>query len=130
MKTMFRFATLLVVLAVSASAAPGQTAATVRVMREKLTHSQKILEAILTSDYAALERHSADLAHLTESDGWAVLKGPEYVRQSAAFVRAAGDLVEAAKRRDLDAAALDYVSLTLKCFECHRYVKNSRIAVR
>lgn len=61
-----------------------------------------------------------------------MLKSPEYVQPSAAFVRAAEDLVEAAKHRDIDAAALDYVSLALKCFECHRYVnvKNSRIATR
>ena len=86
-------------------------------------HDQRLL---------ALERHSTDLARLTESQRWLVLKSPEYVQPSAAFVRAAEDLVEAAKHRDIDAAALDYVSLALKCFECHRYVnvKNSRIATR
>ena len=130
MNTSFRLATILVLLALSGSAAPGQTVATGRVMREKLTDAQKILEAIMTSDYALLERYSADLARLTQTQAWSVLKSPEYARQSAVFVQAAEDLADAAKRRDLDAAAARYVTLTLTCFECHRYVKNSRIAMR
>jgi hypothetical protein len=57
-----------------------------------------------------------------------VLKTPEYSRQSEAFVRATEDLVAAAKHRDLDLAAMHYVSLTMSCYQCHRYVKNARIA--
>ena len=130
MKTSFRLATILVLLALSGSAAPGQTVATGRVMREKLTDAQKILEALMTSDYMTLERHSADLARLTQTQAWSVLKSPEYARQSSAFVQAAEDLVDAAKRRDLDAAAMHFMTTTQTCFECHRYVKNSRIVTR
>jgi cytochrome c556 len=60
--------------------------------------------------------------------GWSVLEGPEYQRQSAAFLRATRDLVEAAKGRDLDAAANHYTTLTMACYQCHRYMKNARIA--
>ena len=124
----FRLSVILVLLALWGSAAPAQTPALGRVMREKLTHSQKILEAIMTSDFAALETHSAALTRVTQSSAWSVLKSPEYSRQSSAFLGAAQDLVEAAKQRDLDAAAEHYVSLTLACFRCHRYMKNARIA--
>ena len=130
MKTLIRFATILVLLALSGSPAPGQTVATGRVMREKLTDAQKILEAIMTSDYALLDRYSSDLARLTQTQAWSVLKSPEYARQSVAFVQAAEDLADAAKRRDLDAAAMHYMTMTQTCFECHRYVKNSRIVTR
>jgi hypothetical protein len=131
LKTSFRFVSILVVLAMSAgSAAPGQTAGTARLMREKLTHSQKILEAIMTSDFAALEQHSVALARATESPAWSVLKSHEYQQQSTAFLRAIQDLVEAAKQRDLDAAGLDYVSMTLTCLQCHRSIRNARIAAR
>jgi hypothetical protein len=40
-------------------------------------------------------------------------------KQSQAFVRAAEDLVEAARRKDGDAAPLAYVSMTLTCMRCH-----------
>ena len=117
-------------LAGSVAAVPAQTPDTGRLMREKLTHSQKILEAIMTSDFASLQRESAALVRATELPAWSVLKSPEYLRQSAAFVRANQDLQDAAKARDLDAAALDYVALTLTCFQCHKHIKGIRIAAR
>ena len=115
-------------VALAAASAPAQTRATGQVMRDKLTHSQKALEAIMTSDYAALDRESAELVRATELPAWSVLKSPEYLRQSAAFVRATQDLRDAAKARDLDAAAMSYVSLTLSCFQCHKHIKGARIA--
>ena len=128
MKAFIGLIPILVWFAMAGSAAYGQTTATGRVMRMKLTHSQRILEAILTSDFALLQRESAALARATELPGWSVLNSPEYQRQSAAFLRATRDLIEAAKERDLDAAATDYTALTMSCYQCHRYMKNARIA--
>ena len=122
-----RFSIVAVLLMVSGSMAPAQTPALGRVMREKLTHSQKILEAIMTSDFAGLESHSAALTRATQSPAWSVLNSPEYLKQSSTFLGAVRDLVEAAKQRDLDAAAEHYVTLTRTCFQCHRYIKNARI---
>jgi hypothetical protein len=96
-------------------------------MRDKLAHSEKVLEAIMTSDYALLERESQALADATKAPAWDVLKSPAYARHSAAFLAAVGDLTEAARKRDSDAAALRYVSMTLTCYDCHRYVKGARI---
>src|ERR1019366_10214972 len=58
-----------------------------QVMREKLTHAQKILEAVVTSDWVSLETHSRELEQLTNDPRWMVLKYPEYARHSSAFVR-------------------------------------------
>jgi len=114
----------------SVAAVPAQTPETGRLMRDKLTHSQKILEAIMTSDFASLQRESAAMVRVTELPAWSVLKNPEYLRQSAAFVRANQDLQDAAKARDLDAATLDYMTLTLTCFQCHKHIKGKRIAAK
>jgi len=59
-----------------------------------------------------------------------VLTSPDYLRQSAAFVRAMDDLVEAAKQRELDSAAVGYTVMTMRCYQCHRYLKGARIAGR
>jgi cytochrome c556 len=128
MKTIIRILVIAVVFGVFGWRLHGQTVATGRVMREKLTHSQQILKALLTSDFALLERESTALARATESPGWLVLEGPEYQRHSAAFLRATRDLIEAAKERDLDEAANHYTTLTMACYQCHRYMKNARIA--
>lgn len=113
-------------LAVSNSSA--QTTALSRVMRQKLEQSQGMLAAVVTSNWADLERRSEALVRVTSDPAWAVLNTPEYARQSQAFLRAAQDLIDAAKRRDLDAAPLAYASLTLSCVQCHRYVARARIA--
>ena len=76
-----------------------------------------------------LERHSADLARATTAPGWAVLNSPEYLSTARAFWSATRELVKAAKGRDLDAAAMGYVSMTLSCYQCHRYIKGMRKAM-
>jgi hypothetical protein len=113
-------------LAVSNSSA--QTTALDRVMRQKLEQSQGMLAAVVTSNWTDLERRSEALIRITNDPAWMVLNAPEYAKQSQAFLRAAQDLVNAAKSRDLDAAPAAYVSLTLSCVQCHRYVARARIA--
>jgi hypothetical protein len=83
---------------------------------------------VVTSNWADLQRHSEALQRAAQDPAWAVLTTPEYVRQTAAFLRASEDLVDAAKRRDGEAAPLAYVSLTMSCVQCHHYVARMRIA--
>jgi hypothetical protein len=123
---------LLGLIAVMALAAgvPAQTPATGRVMRTKLAHAQGVLEALTTSDHAALVRHSEELARATRAAGWEVLKTAEYRRHSESFLRAVEDLGVAAKDRDLDTAVVHYLSMTMSCYQCHRYVQRARLADR
>ena len=105
-----------------------QTPQLKRLMQLKLEHSQAILAAVVTSNWSELERHSLAMERLTNEPAWAVLKTPEYGRFSQTFVQAVRELVDAATRRDLEAAPLGYVALTLSCVQCHRYVARARIA--
>ena len=130
MKTSTRLAAVVLLVALSGAAGSGQTPGTARVMREKLGHSQKILEAILTSNFSLLDRESAALAKVTETPAWTVLKGPEYMKQSEAFLKALRELSDATKERDLDAAVQRYNALTTTCFACHRFMKDRRLADR
>jgi hypothetical protein len=98
------------------------------VMRQKLGHAHKILEAVVVSDWTSLETHSRELEQLTSDSRWMVLKYPEYARHSAAFVRAIQALHSAAAQRDLEEAPNAYVAMTLQCVECHRYLARARIA--
>ena len=109
---------------------PAQTIELDRLMRQKLDHSQALLSAVVTSNWLELQRHSEALAAITADPAWTVLKTPEYATQSQAYVRALQDLVDAAKRRDLDDAPVAYMALTLRCVQCHRYVARARVAVR
>ena len=112
----------------SVSAMPGQGPEVKNVMREKLQVTQRILEAVVISDWVKLETNSEALMRLTSDPRWTALKYPEYAKQSAAFGRAVEALRSAAVERDLNLAPGAYATLTLRCVECHRYLARQRIA--
>ncbi len=68
----------------AASIASAQTIALNRVMQQKLDHSQAILAAVVTSNWADLQRHSEALVQLTADPAWTVMKSLEYATQSQA----------------------------------------------
>ena len=112
---------------VGLGAGPSQGPEVGSVMREKLVHAQKILEAVVTSNWVSLETESRELEQLTNDPRWTALKYPEYARHSGAFVRSVQALHTAAAQRDLEKAPKAYISVTLQCVECHRYLARERI---
>jgi len=118
------FVSALVVL----GAGPRQGPELGNVMREKLAYSQKLLAAVVTSDWTSLETNSRELERLTKDPRWLVLNYPEFVRHSSAFRRSLQELHTAAVQRDLETAPTAYVAVTLQCVECHRYLARARIA--
>ena len=100
-----------------------------RVMRAKLGHSQAILGAVVTSNWAALDRESRALALVVRDPAWGTaLIEPEYLRQSDAFQRALQDLIEASAKRNLEAAGSAHIALTASCVRCHLDMTRRRIA--
>jgi hypothetical protein len=124
---MWRSLTMIgVVIGVAAGSSQGPELNTL--MHEKLVHAEKILEAVVTSDWTGLETHSRELEQLTKDPRWMVLKYPEYARHSSAFVRAVQTLHTSAAQRDLENTPKAYVAVTLQCVACHRYLARARIA--
>ena len=117
---------VLALLSVSATSAQGP--AVDRLMQKKLTCSQKILEAVVTSRWADLEARTRELEAFTNDPAWIVLRMPEYAKHSNAFREAVRTLHDAAAKRDLEATPQAYVALTLSCVQCHRYLARSRMA--
>ena len=123
-----RLSVLTIVMLLLAGAAPAQTARTGPMMREKLVHAQRVLEALTTSDYGMLDRESAALSRIAESPRWAELKTRELRGYTDSFLKAVADLAAASKRRDLDSAAAHYSTLVTTCYQCHQHIKSTRIA--
>ena len=99
-------------------------------MHQKLEHSQKILEAITLEDFDLIGKHADELIVLSKRLEWKVLKTPKYEVHSNDFRRAAEELIKNAKDKNLDAASLSYVELTLTCVRCHKHVREVRMARR
>jgi len=115
-------------LLISGSALPGQTPATGRVMRDKLRYSQELLEGLMTSDFNELSQSSQALIEVTRLPAWAILTTPEYERYTQTFLKSAQNLKDAASKRDSDGAFMAYMSTTMSCYQCHKYIKGQRIA--
>ena len=100
-----------------------------RIMKAKLAHSQAILGAVVTSNWAVLDRESRALAMVVRDPAWgAALIEPEYLRQSDAFQRALQDLIEASAKRNLEAAGNANIALTASCVRCHLDMTRRRVA--
>lgn len=99
-----------------------------RFMRLKLEHSKNVLEGLAKKDFELIAKNSNQMVLLSHESNWDVLETEEYLVQSAEFRRAGQALTKAAKDKNLDAAALAFVDMTMKCINCHKYVRDVRMA--
>jgi hypothetical protein len=96
-------------------------------MKRKLNESQKVLAGLALNDFDEIAKHAQELIAISKEAEWKVLKTPEYEMFSNDFRRIAGQLVKNAKAKNLDAATLSYVNLTMTCVECHKHVREVRM---
>ena len=91
-------------------------------MQQKLQYTQAVIEGVVMEDYDKIAKNAQALKLLSLESGWQIMQTSEYVEQSAAFRRAAEQLVIAGREKNMDRAALSYMDLTMRCVACHRYV--------
>ena len=115
-------------LVIAAIAQPHGGLTTKEFMREKLGHSQKALEALALEDFVTLAQQSKKLSAMTQEATWEVFQNPDYAQHSSTFRRQANALTKAAQDKNLDAATLAYVRLTMSCVDCHKFVRGKLIA--
>ena len=97
-------------------------------MQLKLSHSQRLLEGIALADFPLIEKNAQALSTLSRDEMWQVYQTPEYMQYSTDFRRSADEVAAAAKKKNLDGAALAYVGMTLQCVHCHKHVRYVRMA--
>lgn len=95
-------------------------------MRRKLTESQKVLEGIAMNDFEKISSGAEELISISKTAEWKVLKDPQYELFSNEFRRRADQVARAARDKNLDAATLGYVEMTMTCVRCHKHVREVR----
>jgi cytochrome c556 len=118
------FAALVCVLSCATSARAQDKRAAF--MKAKLNHSEKLLEGLAREDYELIAKNAQAISLLCEDELWSVLQTPEYLERSNEFRRSVNAITNAARKKDLDAAAFAYVDSTMKCITCHKYVRTVR----
>jgi cytochrome c556 len=97
-------------------------------MRVKLKHSQLVIEGLVLADFDKIAKNSQDMSLLSLAETWQVLQTPQYIAYSRKFRNATDALSDAAKKKDLDKATEAYNLVTTRCVECHKYVRDVRMA--
>jgi hypothetical protein len=93
-------------------------------MERKLVHSQKLLAALVKNELDKAATESEELLKIRKEAGWLIVKTETYDMWSKEFARSTEQIVKAAKDKNLDAAKLHYLELTMTCFNCHTYVRD------
>ena|SRR5215203_7301781 len=116
------------VLGFGVNAAPPRADDTAALMQKKLTHAQKLLEGIALADLDKVGEHARDLAALSQQVQFRVLKTAQYELHANEFRRALDNVQKGVKQKNLDAATLGYMDLTMSCVRCHTHVREVRMA--
>ena len=97
-------------------------------MRDKLELSQQVLEGLALEDYDLLIAKGTKLSAMTKEADWKLFENPDYDQQIRIFRRQVDTMVKAAKDKNLDAATLAYVRMTMSCVDCHKLVRGKLVA--
>jgi hypothetical protein len=104
--------------------------ATREFMRDKLENSQKILEGLALEDFDLISAKAKKLSAMSQAASWQVFDNPDYAQQSADFRKSVDSLSKAAERKNIDAATLAYMKVTMSCVDCHKLVRGKLMATR
>jgi hypothetical protein len=97
-------------------------------MRAKLKHSQEIVEGLALENFDQIAKNAQSLSLLSHASNWQVYQTEEYVAQSREFRRATDALLDRAKEKKLEASVLAYLDVTMKCVNCHKYIRTIKMA--
>lgn len=96
-------------------------------MQRKLDRAKNILEGLTMEDFEKIKVNASALKLLSLESGWNVYQTPNYRRQSEDFRRSVDVIVESANEKDINRAALGYVAMTVRCVECHNYMRKNKV---
>ncbi len=93
-------------------------------MQLKLKYVQRVLEGVAVEDFDEIAENAQTLGLLAQDENWQVYQTVEYRQHSVDFQHRADELVKAAKRKNIDGAALAYLELTMCCVNCHKHTRS------
>jgi hypothetical protein len=95
-------------------------------MRKKLEASSQILEGLATENAPLITQGARVLVQMSAAEQWKVVNDATYGQYSGEFQRAATGLRDAAEANNFDSAALKWIDTTMKCIDCHKFVRGTR----
>jgi len=100
-------------------------------MQAKLANAQKVLEGLITQDFAEIEAAAASLGRISLNPPPRLEKSGDdsgqqiYEHFRLEFARLAGDLERHARNEELEATAYVQQNMTATCIACHDYIRDN-----
>ena len=94
-------------------------------MRMKLNYTQNILEGLTTRDFGLIISGAEEVERITQAEAWNSNDFADYQKISDELRSVAKHLKKAGQNSNLEAAALRYFELTMKCIDCHQYLRKA-----
>lgn len=95
-------------------------------MRDKLTHMQKVLDGLVTDNFEKIAEEAETLRMIGRAASWQAIDTKEYRMHSKRYARLTSNLAKAANSDNRDAALLQYLQLNITCVDCHEYIRELR----
>jgi hypothetical protein len=94
-------------------------------MQMKLEYSKEILAGLTMEDHERVAKNAQALRLLSLETNWNVLNTEAYLDHSRDFRSSTKVILEAAREKNVERATLGYVAMTVRCVECHSYLRKS-----
>lgn len=103
--------------------APPKNEERAAVMKKKLTQAHKLMEGLTLQDFDKLKSAADELAALRLQAAWMAENTLDYQQLSIDFQRNIESTQKAATEKNIDAAALAYIQMTMTCVKCHKHIR-------
>jgi len=92
-------------------------------MKQKLTYSQNMLNALAMEDYELLSKNAAAMKGLGTIEYFVRQKPEGYRTHLKTFQFSVEELLRNAEEKNLDGATLAFTQMTISCVNCHKQLR-------
>lgn len=93
-------------------------------MRAKLSSSQKVIEGLMSGDFAMIRKGGEDMQKICDSSQWKSTDNQVIAHYRGELRRSAIKLIKQAEEHNLDGAAYTYMHTMTTCINCHQYSRD------
>lgn len=101
-----------------------------KMMEDKLETSKKLLGAVAQNNFAKAETNAEELSRISIELGKKFPKNEPFQEFGKEYRNELQGLLKAARKQNTEGMTLAYVKVTMSCFNCHTYVRETRIAMK
>lgn len=101
-----------------------------KMMEEKLEVSKRLLGAVAQNNFAKAEANAEELTRISIELGKRYPKNEQFQEFGKEYRNELQGLLKAVRKQNTEGMTFAYVKVTMSCFNCHTYVRETRMAMK